>query len=283
MNQFQESRHRLAQIKHRTTTMIPGHGVVPGLPQPLYDIHPRAIGGLEQKFELRVLCQPPPCLSALVDPVVVEDEHHAFGPSLPATKLLKQLQKQHRDLSVVFGPDQSAGVGRQGAGEVVLLILSRGRDCGLLPATHPTRPDPRIEVHIGLIDIEHLRIGVVLDQRRLDRGQPLGFSRVAPKRRRTRSSIPIPKPRQPPSHRRRMNLDTTSALQLPGQQLQTPSRAQIAQLSRVLPDDGFQHRQHFTVRLPVASSPGLRAKAVFTVGLVLCKPLAFDLHLRSAI
>ena len=111
LDHLQESCDRLAQFKHRTATMIPGHGVMHGLPQPLDDVDPRAVGGLEQKLELRILRQPALCLSALVDNVVVDDEPDALGPPILVTYLLEQLHKQHRGLSVMFDPDQAASVG----------------------------------------------------------------------------------------------------------------------------------------------------------------------------
>ena len=67
----------------------------------------------------------------------------------------------------------------------------------------------------------------------------------------------IAKSHKPPSHRRCVNLDATSVRQLNRQQLRTPSRAQIAQLSRVLAHERLQQRQHFISRLPVTSPPSL--------------------------
>ena len=111
--------------------MITGHGVMHGLPEPLDDIDPGAIGRLEQKPELRVFRQPALRHLTLVDHVVVEDEHDGPGPAIRATKVLEQLQEQRRGLSVMFDPDHPAGVSMQGAGDVVLLILPRSRDRGL--------------------------------------------------------------------------------------------------------------------------------------------------------
>ena len=67
----------------------------------------------------------------------------------------------------------------------------------------------------------------------------------------------VAKSHKPPSHRRCVNLDATSVRQLNRQQLRTPSRAQIAQLSRVLAHERLQQRQHFISRLAVTSPPSL--------------------------
>ena len=60
--------------------MIACHGVMHRLSQPLDDIDPGAVGGLEQKPELQVLRQPALDHSTLVDGVVVEDKHDSSDP-----------------------------------------------------------------------------------------------------------------------------------------------------------------------------------------------------------
>ena len=70
--------------------MIAGHGVVQCLPQALNHIDPRVIDGLEEQLELRVLRQPPLGGGALVDDVVVHDEHDAPCPTVEA---LESVQK----------------------------------------------------------------------------------------------------------------------------------------------------------------------------------------------
>ena len=110
LGHVEESDDRLAKFVHGTAAMISGHGVMHGLPEPLDDIDPGAIGRLEQKLELRILLQPAPRHSTLVDHVVIEDEHDGPSPAIRSTKVLEQLQEQRRGLSVMFDPDHPAGV-----------------------------------------------------------------------------------------------------------------------------------------------------------------------------
>ena len=70
------------QFVYRSALMVAGNGVVHRLPKPLYLVHPRVIDRLEKDFELWVLYQPALDRQALVDDVVVSDEHDAFSCSI---------------------------------------------------------------------------------------------------------------------------------------------------------------------------------------------------------
>ena len=100
----------LTELEHGATAVITRHGVMHSFPEPLDDVDPGMIDGLEEQLELSICTQPPLDELALVDFVVVEDEYHLVGtPILPA-KLLEQLHEQHRGLLVMLDPGQLTGM-----------------------------------------------------------------------------------------------------------------------------------------------------------------------------
>ena len=75
----------LTELEHGATAVITRHGVMHSFPEPLDDVDPGMIDGLEEQLELSICTQPPLDELALVDFVVVEDEYHLVGtPILPA-------------------------------------------------------------------------------------------------------------------------------------------------------------------------------------------------------
>ena len=100
----------LAQLEHGTTTMVSSDGVMHRLPQPLDDIDPGVVDRLEQQLELGVALQPTFNQLALVDSIVVEDEHQLVRAPIAAAKLFEMFHEQHRVLAVMFDPDQAPGM-----------------------------------------------------------------------------------------------------------------------------------------------------------------------------
>jgi hypothetical protein len=83
-----------------------------------------------------------------VDLVVIEDEHDALRTAIALSQLDEHLEEQNRVLSMILDPSQSAGACMQGTGDVMLLILSGGRNGFLAPAFSPPVTDARIEVDV---------------------------------------------------------------------------------------------------------------------------------------
>ncbi len=110
----------LTQLEHGTTTMVSSDGVMHGLPQPFDHIDPGVVDRLEQQLELGVALQPTFDQLALVDTIVVEDEHQLVRAPIVAAKLLEEFHEQRRVLAklleefheqrrvlaVMFDPDQ---------------------------------------------------------------------------------------------------------------------------------------------------------------------------------
>ncbi len=90
------------QACHGGVLMVAGDGVMQCLPQALDDIDPRAIGRLEHKLEFRIPSEPALCGPALVDDVVVDDEHDTPGTPVSAFELVEQVDEQQGVLSLVL-------------------------------------------------------------------------------------------------------------------------------------------------------------------------------------
>lgn len=144
--------------------MVAGYGVVECLPQPLDVIDPRVVGGLEEQREFRIARQPASCDVALVNNVVIEDEHDAPRPAIGALELVEQVDEQQGVFSLALDPHHLAGARVQSAGEVVFLVLPRRWDSALGAARHPGQTDSRVEVDIGFVAKEHLGAGVFIGQ-----------------------------------------------------------------------------------------------------------------------
>ncbi len=110
LHDIEESCDMLAQLEHGTTTMVSSDGVMHCLPQPFDDIDPGVVDRLEQQLELGVGSQPTFNQLALVDSIVVEDEHQLVRTPIAAAKLFEEFHEQHRVLAVMFDPHQEPGM-----------------------------------------------------------------------------------------------------------------------------------------------------------------------------
>ena len=63
-------------------------------PKPLDFVDPWMINGLKQQFELRVVGQPALCDVALVNDIIVDDEHDATGAPISALYFVQQVDEQ---------------------------------------------------------------------------------------------------------------------------------------------------------------------------------------------
>jgi hypothetical protein len=88
----------------------------------------------------------------------------------------------------MLGPHEVPRARVQGAGEVVLAVLSGGGDSGLYAAARPGETDARIEVDIGVVDEEDLGVGVGGFDSLLNCRKFLCLVRVTPMQRGTRPS-----------------------------------------------------------------------------------------------
>ena len=115
-----------AQIFERATAMISRHGVVHAFPQSLDAIDPGVVGGLEEQLELGVFVERSVDGPALVDPVVVENEHDARRLEVHSFEGGKVVDERHRVLSQSAHPHHHlAGARAQGPGDVGLSVLAR--------------------------------------------------------------------------------------------------------------------------------------------------------------
>ena len=110
------------QFVDDAATMIARNGLVHLSPELLDFVDPRMPGGLEDHRELRVRLQPFQRLAALVDDVVVGDEHDTAGAAIGAAQGLERRDEQVGILPRMEGPHDLAGLGMQGPGDIVLAI-----------------------------------------------------------------------------------------------------------------------------------------------------------------
>lgn len=139
-----------------------------------------------------MVSDPGACKATVMDAEVIEDDVQTphLG-RIGGFDGFEQSQKQVGVLGLALGVDDRATVGIKGACEIAFAVLAGRRDSDLLAAPAPQSANARIEVDIGLVDVEHRRVVARSALQSPVGGHPCGLSWVADAQGRT-CSTPYP-------------------------------------------------------------------------------------------
>lgn len=148
-------------------------------------------------------------------------------PAIGAVQCLEQREKKVGVLPRMEGPHNFARRSMQGVGDIVFAI-DPGRGRGKLFALwRPSVANARIEVDIGFVDVQHLKIGVAVVQGCIDSSHPGSFMRIPPMQGRISPTPASAQPIEQAAWSRCTHFQPVQALHRHRHLLRTPSAAQI--------------------------------------------------------
>lgn len=159
LHDVQETTDTGHQLADGGITMISRDGVVQCFPQSLDSIDPGMVGRLKEQAKLSMRCQPRVSRLAFVGVIIVQDEEDFAPAPIALPKCLEQRDEEGRVFALGFHPNHPTAFGMQGPSERTLLIGAGGGDGELLALRAPAKANARIQINIGLLDIEDCHTG----------------------------------------------------------------------------------------------------------------------------